>query len=166
MLLRPVAFIWVLFFTFLSVHAQVTIPTIRDSITGSSDTTNDTSLDDLVLRNPGSPLETVSQSAFTVEGLEGYSPAKIQSWDADSNAFGIIIGNYTTAEFLAQQVRVFNKLWKGDIWAYKVDEGGNVYYRLTLGTYSKRGKAKIYADVIHDYEKIDVEVVDLKKLVE
>ena len=82
----------------------------------------------------------------------------------DAATIGILIGNFTTRGRLMEEVARFDRIWRYDIWVYSVEIDDKTHYKLVLGTYEEEDDAKVFAKVIHKFERLNTEIIDLSDI--
>ncbi|MEM6765639.1 MAG: thioredoxin family protein [Bacteroidota bacterium] len=100
---------------------------------------------------------------LSVTGFEQYSPIELLNRE-DAATIGILIGNFTTRGRLMEEVARFDRIWRYDIWVYSVEIDDKTHYKLVLGTYEEEDDAKVFAKVIHKFERLNTEIIDLSDI--
>ena len=107
--------------------------------------------------------KSVKSIDLSVTGFEKYSPVELLNRN-DAATIGILIGNFTTKGRLVEEVNRFERIWRYDIWVYSVEIENSTHYKLVLGTYEEKDDAKVFAEVIHKFERLNTEIIDLSDI--
>lgn len=105
-----------------------------------------------------------SRIHLEVPGLEAYSlrnlPMEANPAD-DQGSIGLLVGTFTSYNKLKTKVKHFERFWRGDLWVYCEEIDAVPVYKVVLGNYPSREKARNFAQAMYKVQRLESSILDL-----